>query len=61
MRVLVENYGDARIFQDRPFGYRRYHVEWKDGRRTMYSGLWYSKNKVKIEITPQCERERDAR
>tara|TARA_B100001093_G_scaffold520461_1_gene616230 strand:+ start:168 stop:338 length:171 start_codon:yes stop_codon:yes gene_type:complete len=53
MRVLVENYGDARIFQDRPFGYRRYHVEWKDGRRTMYSGLWYSKNKVKKLVEAQ--------
>ena len=32
MRLLKENYGDVRIFQDRPFGYRRYHVVWNDGR-----------------------------
>lgn len=47
MRLLKENYGDVRIFQDRPFGYRRYHVVWNDGRETMYSGLWYSYAKVK--------------
>ena len=55
MRVLVENYGDVRIFQDRPFGYRRFHVEWKDGRRTMYSGLWYSINKVKKLVEAQLD------
>ena len=47
MRVLVENYGEVRIFSDRPFGYKRYHVDWRDGRTSMYSGLWYSENKVK--------------
>ena len=47
MRVLVENYGDCRIFYDRPFGYKRYHVEWQDGNSTVYSGLWYSEAKVK--------------
>ena len=31
MRVLEANYGDVRIFSDRPFGYKRYHVEWSDG------------------------------
>ena len=38
MRVLVESYGDVRIFYDRPFGYKRYIVEWSDA-TTMYSGL----------------------
>jgi hypothetical protein len=47
MRVLVENYGDVRIFSDRPYGYKRYHVQWSDGTEQMFSGLWYSKNKVK--------------
>ena len=46
MRLLIQSYGDVRIFQDRPYGYRRYHVEWKDGRHQVYSGLWYSKAKV---------------
>ena len=47
MRVLVESYGDVRIFYDRPFGYKRYIVEWSDGTTTMYSGLCYKEEKVK--------------
>ena len=47
MRVLVENYGDCRIFFDRPFGYKRYHVVWNDGNTQTYSGLWYSEKQVK--------------
>ena len=46
MRVLVESYGDVRIFSERPYGYKRYIVEWQDGRTKMYSGLWYRENKV---------------
>jgi len=49
MRMLVESYGDIRIFSDRPFGYKRYHVQWEDGTESMFSGLWYSEKKV-IEI-----------
>tara|TARA_Y100000004_G_scaffold142284_1_gene161823 strand:+ start:156 stop:335 length:180 start_codon:yes stop_codon:yes gene_type:complete len=47
MRVLVESYGDVRIFSERPYGYKRYIVEWQDGRTQMYSGLWYRESKVK--------------
>tara|TARA_B100001996_G_scaffold56140_1_gene39769 strand:- start:1300 stop:1476 length:177 start_codon:yes stop_codon:yes gene_type:complete len=47
MRVLVKNYGDVRIFSERPFGYKRYIVEWNDGTTSMYSGLWYKEEKVK--------------
>lgn len=46
MRLLEANYGDVRIFSERPFGYKRYIVEWQDGATTMYSGLWYKKEKV---------------
>jgi len=46
MRALVESYGDIRIFSDRPFGYKRYHVEWEDGTESMFSGIWYSESKV---------------
>lgn len=47
MRLLVANYGDVQIYSDRPFGYKRYHVEWKfDGSKQMYSSLWYSKDDV---------------
>jgi len=47
MRVLVANYGDCRIFSDRPFGYKRYHVVWNDGNEQTYSSLWYSEKKVR--------------
>lgn len=47
MRVLVESYGNIRIFLDRPFGYKRYFVEWEDGTESMFSSLWYSEKKVK--------------
>ena len=46
MRLLEANYGDVRIFSERPFGYKRYIVEWQKGATTMYSGLWYKKEKV---------------
>mgnify|MGYP003122486183 FL=1 len=46
MRVLEANYGDVRIFSDRPFGYKRYHVEWSDGTLETFSSLWYSLAKV---------------
>jgi hypothetical protein len=46
MRLLEKNYGDVRIFSERPYGYKRYVVDWGDGRQTMYSSLWYRKEKV---------------
>ena len=54
MRVLVENYGDVRIFSERPFGYKRYIVEWKD-QTQRYSGLWYSEDKVKELVEKKIE------
>ena len=46
MRLLEANYGDVRIFSERPFGYKRYIVEWEDKRTTMFSGIWYKKEDV---------------
>lgn len=46
MRVLLANYGDVRVFYDRPFGYKRYHVDWGNGHETMFSGLWYKQKTV---------------
>ena len=46
MRLLEKNYGDCRIFSERPYGYKRYIVEWPDKTLTMYSGLWYKLKKV---------------
>ena len=47
MRLLEEHYGDVRIFSDRPYGYKRYVVEWPNGNTTTYSSLWYKLEKVK--------------
>ena len=46
MRLLEANYGDVRIFSERPFGYKRYIVEWEDKSTTMFSGLWYKREQV---------------
>lgn len=58
MRVLVESYGDIKIFSDRPFGYKRYFVEWEDGTESIFSSLWYSQSKV-IEIVENHIKERN--
>ena len=59
MRVLVRSYstgeGSVRIFSERPFGYKRYIVEWRSDiqpdydETQMFSGLWYKEKDV-IEL-----------
>ena len=47
MRVLIKSYGDVRIFYDKIFCYKRYHVLWKgEDRLETYSGLWYNEEQV---------------
>ena len=47
MRLVEMSYGtDCKIFSERPYGYKRFIVEWSDGRTSIYSGLWYSIDKV---------------
>ena len=55
MRLVVVNYGDACIYQDRPFGYKRYIVHYKDGQQMLYSGLWYTLDQVKAHTLRQLE------
>lgn len=55
MREVMVNYGDCTIYIARPYGYKRYIVEWNDGRIQMYSGLWYTKNKVKQLVEAQLD------
>tara|TARA_B100000035_G_scaffold283608_1_gene265942 strand:- start:427 stop:600 length:174 start_codon:yes stop_codon:yes gene_type:complete len=52
MRVLLKNYGDVRIFTERPYGYKRYVVQWEDGTLEFFNGLWYREKKV-IELVEQ--------
>ncbi len=43
MRILVDNYGDVRIFKDRSlFGVPRYIVEWDDGSTQLFNAVWYN-------------------
>ena len=58
MRVLVENYGDIRILYERPFGYRRYVIEWDNGTTSFLSGLWYKEQQVK-EMVEKVIQSRD--
>lgn len=55
MRLLESSYGDIRIFSERPYGYKRYIVEWEDGRLQMYSGLWYKLDQVKELVEKYIE------
>ena len=52
MRLLEANYGEVRVFSERIFGYKRYIVEWAE-RTQVYSGLWYSLDKVKQLVEDQ--------
>jgi len=55
MRVLVENYGGVRIFSDRPYGYKRYYVQWIDGTEEMFSGLWYNEKTIREIVEAKLE------
>ena len=47
MRVLIKSYGDVRIFYDKIFCYKRYHVLWEcENKLETYSGLWYNEKQV---------------
>ena len=56
MRVLVENYGDVRIFKDRPYGYKRFIVEWKEGGTQIYSGIWYKEEQIKRKVEKEIDK-----
>jgi hypothetical protein len=56
LRLLEYSYEGVRIFSIRPFGYKRYIVNWPDGRETMYSGLWYKLDKVKELVIEQVNK-----
>jgi len=55
MRLLVQNYGDVRVFKDRSlFGLPRWIIEWIDpdfGFRntSVFSGIWYKEHQI-LEI-----------
>ena len=42
MRLLEYNWGNIKVYSERPYGYKRYVVENEDGSLQIFSGLWYS-------------------
>ena len=66
MRLLIESYGNVRVFKDRSLvGLPRYIIESIDPdfgfRHTkVFSGIWYKKEKV-LEIALQMAQELDGR
>mgnify|MGYP000503358320 FL=1 len=49
MRLVVKNYGDCTIYSERPFGYKRFIVEWDD-HTEVFSGLWYNEIDVVLSV-----------
>ena len=62
MRLLVENFGDVRVFKDRSlFGLPRYVIEFFDPdfgfRHTkVFSAVWYNRKTV-LEIAKEMQNE----
>ena len=48
MRLVLVNYGDAKILRDKsPDGIPRYVVEWTDGSTQIYNAAWYQLKNIK--------------
>jgi len=61
MRLLIENYGDIKIFKDKSlFGLPRFIVEEIDGYTRIFSGIWYKKEDI-ITIVEKQLNEQEGR
>lgn len=57
MRVLEAAFhGGVRLFSDRPYGYKRYIVEYPDGETQTYSALWYKKDDIIKKVEKEIDR-----
>ena len=57
MRVLEAAFhGGVRIFSERPYGYKRYIVEYPNGDVYTYSGVWYKKDDIIKIVEKQIDR-----
>ena len=57
MRVLEAAFhGGTRMFSERPYGYKRYIVEYPEGERPTYSALWYRKDDIIKEVEKRIDR-----
>lgn len=46
MRIVLQNYGDCVLYAERPFGYRRFIVEWPTHTQ-LFSSIWYKEEQVR--------------
>lgn len=64
MRLLIQNYGDVRVFKDRSLmGLPRWIIEYVDPdfgfhHTSVFSGIWYKKEKI-LKIAEQKVKELD--
>ena len=57
MRVLEAAFhGGTRMFSERPYGYKRYIVEYPDGETHTYSALWYKKEQIMERVEKEIDR-----
>ena len=57
MRALEAAFhGGVRLFSDRPYGYKRYIVEYPDGETQTYSALWYKKDDIIKKVEKEIDR-----
>ena len=62
MRLLEHSYDlgglypFARIFSERPYGYKRYIVEYEDGRQSIYSSFWYKLADIQKIVEKEIDR-----
>ena len=62
MRLLESTYDTkagypfARIFSERPYGYKRYIVVYQDGRQSMYSSFWYKLSDIQKIVEEEIDR-----
>jgi len=53
---LKAGYRFARIFSERPYGYKRYIVEYEDGRQSIYSSFWYKLTDIQKIVEKEIDR-----
>ena len=57
MRVLEAAFhGGVKVFSERPYGYKRYIVEYPNGDIYTYSALWYKKDDIIKIVEKQIDR-----
>jgi len=57
VRVLEAAFhGGTRMFSERPYGYKRYIVEYPDGETQTYSALWYKKDDIIKKVEKEIDR-----